>query len=275
MVQYLLWRIKSMASLYQSERLHITVRIPREEEGLFENYGCDSEPRIEQVVSAIRNILRLEHMLTCFPFVLVGVYYNQVKSSFERICEKTGSHSHTYYHTHIEQVKRFLHIDREARRFENSQPLLSDAPIARAFGPDDADTSSAKIWYDYTVSVQPDPHYPRELLHIRAKVDYVLSVTWRKPGEQAEVVLVDTPTRFFVAPLKPVSEAQQEDEICVQDLVLLVGRYLVIATLQQNDFNNPCVMTNWLEIQEAHTEEGRRRGRNFAAKSEHPVMRFV
>lgn len=205
----------------------------------------------------------------------MGVYNNQVKKSFERICDAAGPHSQTYYHTHIEQVKRLLDVDRNARQSENKQPLLSDAPIARAFGPDDADTASTKIWYDYTVSVEPDPHYPRELLHIRAKADYVLSVTWRKPGEQAEVVLADTPTRFFVAPLKPVSEAQQEDEICVQDLVLLVGRYLVIATPQHNDFNYPCVMANWLEIQEAHTEEGRRRGRNFASKADHPIMRFV
>ena len=210
-----------------------------------------------------------------FSSAQVSVYNNQVKSSFDRILEKTGAQSHTYYHTHIEQVKRYLRIDREARRFENNQKLLSDAPIARAFGPDDADMSLARIWYDYTVSVEPHSHYPRDLLHIRAKADYVLSVTWRKPGEQAEVVLADTPTRFFVAPLKPVSEAQQEDEICVQDLVLLVGRYLVIATPQHNDFNYPCVMTNWLEIQEAHTEEVRRRGRNFASKAEHPTIRFV
>ena len=121
----------------------------------------------------------------------------------------------------------------------------------------------------------PDPHCPRELLNVRAKADYVLSVVWKKPGEQAEIKLADTATAFLVAPLKPVSETQQDDEIVEHDLVLLMGKYMVVATLQHNDFKYPCVMTNWLEIQEAQEQVGKRRGRNLAVKQDHPVITFV
>ena len=78
-----------------------------------------------------------------------------------------------------------------------------------------------------------------------------------------------------MAPLKPVTEAQQDEEIRIQDFVLLVGRFLVVAEIQHNDFKYPCVMMNWLEIQEAHAEQRRRRGQNFAGKAEHPVIRFA
>ena len=87
----------------------------------------------------------------------------------------------------------------------------------------------------------------------------------------------ETPGSFFIAPLKPVRESEQDDEIAVRDLVLLVGKYLVIATpIEEGDYNQPFSMTNWLEIQDAQVEEvTRRRGRNARIKDRQPVTRFI
>lgn len=217
----------------------------------------------------------LSSRLTVYVNTDMTVAHNRARNVFQRIYDAARPNGQSYYQGYVDQVRRLLENDRNARQREMQQPLLSDAPIARAFGPDDVDNSAARIWYDYNVNIERGPQNPQELLHIRAKADWVTTVTWRKPGEQAEITLADTPTRFFVAPLKPVSEAQQEDEIRPQDFVLLVGRYIIVAEPQHNDFQYPCIMTNWLEIQEAHAEEGRRRGRNFARKADHPVIRFV
>jgi hypothetical protein len=35
-----------------------------------------------------------------------------------------------------------------------------------------------------------------------------------------------TPTTFIVAPLQPVADVYQDDEICAKDLVVLVGKYV-------------------------------------------------
>ena len=174
---------------------------------------------------------------------------NKAKNVFSRIYEAARPNGLNYYQGHVEQVKRLLDNDRKTRQYEMQQPLLSDAPIARAFGPDDdVDNSTNRVWYDYTVSIERTPQSLRELLHIRAKTDFVTSVTWRSPGIQAEITLADTPARLFVAPLKPVPESQQDEEIRIQDFVLLVGKFLIVAEIQHNDFNYPCVMTNWLEM---------------------------
>lgn len=201
---------------------------------------------------------------------------NRVRALFNHICESGGPNSYNHFRSEIEKVKGHLDADRYTLKTENQQPLLPNSPIVRAYGgPEDTVQSSMEIWYDYHISVEEDQHSGRDMLNIRAKADHVVSVDWRNPGEQAEVKLAATPTRFFVAPLKPCSEAQQDDEICVGDLVLLVGRYLIVATPQENDYGRPFIMTNYLEIQDAQSVETRRRGRNFQARDEYPVTRFI
>ena len=106
------------------------------------------------------------------------VAHNKAKNVFSHIYEAARRSGASHYQRHVEQVKRILENDRSIRQSEMQQPLLSDAPIVRAFGPDDVDRSTDRIWYDYNVSIEREPHSPRELLHIRAKTDFVTSVIW-------------------------------------------------------------------------------------------------
>lgn len=202
--------------------------------------------------------------------------YTRVKTLFGHLCEAAGR-SIVLYEQHIAQVNQWLAADRRASQGEKNQPFISDAPISQALGNEDADIPLSKVWYDYRVRLVSDPQSGHDILHIQAKSDYIASVNWRRSGQQAEITLAspESSVRMFVAPLKPVSEAQQDDEIRVGDLALLVGRYIVIATPQANDFSYPCIMTNWLEIQDAYAEEVQRRGKNFEVKEQHPEIRFI
>lgn len=87
-------------------------------------------------------------------------------------------------------------------------------------------------------------HQPtgRELLHVWAKCDLVKSIVWKVPGKQAEVQLAQVPTTFLISLLKPVTEAEQEEEIRIGDLALLMGKYMVLAAPDANDAQMPCIM---------------------------------
>lgn len=190
--------------------------------------------------------------------------FTRATTLFGRICNAVGQRNLVYYEQYIGQINSYLVNDRKAKHSEIAQAVISDAPIAQTLGHDDADIPSAKIWYKYNVSLAQDPHSGSDLLQIQADVKFVASVNWRRAGQQADITLADMSTTFFVAPLKPVTEAQQDEEVCVGDLALLVGRYIVIASPQDpNDYRYPYIMTNWLEIQDASSEDSSRRRRNL------------
>lgn len=199
----------------------------------------------------------------------------RVSTLFKRMCDAAGRNAYVYYQRHIDRVNQLLASERQARQMEVQQPTISDAPIARAFGPDDVELSSLKIWHEYGVDLVPNPRGGRDLLSIQAESDYVLSVVWRLPGQQADVTLTSSKKKLVVAPLKPVDEAVQDEEVRVGDLVLLAGRYLIVAEMRGNDWGQHCIMTNWLEIQESASTEVRRRRRNYEERAEHPVVYFV
>ena len=71
--------------------------------------------------------------------------------------------------------------------------------------------------------------------------------------------LAQVGTMFFVCSLRTVSEDEQHEEIRVGDVVLLVGECMVVAAHNAADASIPCIMMDWLEIQEAFgSEKGRR-----------------
>ena len=204
----------------------------------------------------------------------MSYHFTRVRTLFNHLCEVAGR-SILIYQDHIGRVNKEFAADRKAYQIEKDQAIISDAPIAQALGPDDAEIPSQKVWFDYFVNLVQDPRAGHDLLRIEARAHFVASVNWRRAGNQVEITLAGMSTNFFAAPLKPVSEAQQHDEVRVQDLALLVGRYIVIASPQRNDLKYPCIMTNWLEIQDAFGEEVSRRGRNFEIKEKHPATMFI
>jgi hypothetical protein len=83
-----------------------------------------------------------------------------------------------------------------------------------------------------------------------------------------------------VSPLKPVSEDLCDDEIRERDLVVLVGKFMIVASPQQTgqgeDFTMPCSMTNWLEVTDTQQEQStRRRGANARIEENLPITWFI
>lgn len=162
------------------------------------------------------------------------------------------------------------------RQLEKDQPYVSDAAIAQALGENDSAIPSPKVWFEYWVKVIREPQTGHDLLQIQAKAEVVATINWTHPGVKAEITLTNNSTRLIVAPLKPDPDTDAyQDELRVGDLVLLVGRYIVVATPQAGDFNYPCIMENWLEIQDSYSETVGRRGRNFLTKETLPFTTFI
>lgn len=203
-------------------------------------------------------------------------HYSRLMNLFNYLCETAGR-SVELYQQYIGHINRYLGLDREECQREKARGSLSSSPIARAFNPEEPEFSTPTIWYSYWVALTPHPQMG-ELLHVRAKCDFVQSVDWTRPGIQAEIVLAQVPTKFTVALLKPVTPEQTDEEVRERDLVLLVGKYMIVAAPHQQDFNLPKVMMNWLEIQDAiPTQNGvaSRRGRNLRGPEELPWTAFV
>lgn len=113
--------------------------------------------------------------------------HNRVKTLFNYICESAGQRNLMYYERNIQKINQLLQSDRSVREIERQRPAISDAVIAQTLSVDDLAVAALKIWHEYRVSV--DESSGRELLHIEAEQDFVVSVVWRKPGQQAEVKL--------------------------------------------------------------------------------------
>lgn len=155
-----------------------------------------------------------------------------------------------YYDGYIRKINQLLQSDKTVRESERQRPAIADAAIAQTLSVDDFAVSAPKIWHEYRIDVVDLSPYSYHL-HIRAKQDFVVSVVWRQPGQQAEVKLyvdppldasksrrgtthscgdsANTPITFIVAPLRPVLDLEQDDEICERDLVVLVGKYVRVS----------------------------------------------
>ncbi|KAK1077307.1 hypothetical protein LTR33_008197 [Friedmanniomyces endolithicus] len=197
--------------------------------------------------------------------------YTRAMTLFGHLCE-SARRSVSFYDRYIGDVHRFFGRDRQVHAEEKKRPTLSDSPIARAFHTADNPLSkSTSIWYSYWVEIRHHQRAGRELLHIGAKCDLVSSIVWRHPGQQAEIRLAQVETIFFVSPLSSVREDQQHEEVRVGDMVLLAGRYIIVVAPDARDASMPCIMQNWMEIQEALSSQHSRRGQNMRSKEPLPV----
>ncbi|KAK0338071.1 hypothetical protein LTR02_002084 [Friedmanniomyces endolithicus] len=197
--------------------------------------------------------------------------YTRAMTLFGHLCE-SARRSVSFYERYIGDVHRFFGRDRQVHAEEKKRPTLSDSPIARAFHTADNPLSrSTSIWYSYWVEIRHHQRAGRELLHIGAKCDLVSSIVWRHPGQQAEIRLAQVETIFFVSPLTSVREDQQHEEVRVGDMVLLAGRYIIVVAPDARDASMPCIMQNWMEIQEALSSQHSRRGQNMRSKEPLPI----
>lgn len=195
----------------------------------------------------------------------------RVRTKFGRLRERAGKDI-GFYKDEIEIVHQFMAADEATRHFEESQPKLSDSPIAHAIHPGDAGGLVPQFWYDY------DTNFDNGNLQVRSQRDLVKSINWISTGEQAEITLAKSQSRFFVTPLKPVLETQQDEEVLEGDMALLVGRYIIIAVPEEVDGGKNWqrfVMTNWLEIKLVEEQASNRRGRNARRGLDGQITTFV
>jgi len=152
--------------------------------------------------------------------------------------------------------------------FQTSQRLPDGAerqpsPIIRIMYPGKLDVRESLPWFDYEAWLTNDSGFT--VLQVQAKRAKVDSVRWQKRQTLAQVFLHGHPTAYWVTPPCPESEVLEEDEVMKDDLVLLLGQYMVIAT-PTGDPTTPsslsCLMDNCLRIVSIETEVQSRRGAN-------------
>lgn len=179
---------------------------------------------------------------------------------------------------HYRQVLNLISKHEAVIQHQRATPATADNPIQRSVHHND-DTFGVRpgLWYEYY------SRYERDHLFINAQRDFVKSVTWISNGTQAEIELARIPTKFIVAPLKPEMHPTQEsrdEEVQQADLVLLLGRYLLVAAVAEvppNEVSNGEQMyeaMNWLEIQSVDEKATKRRDRGRRS-AERPLSVFV
>jgi hypothetical protein len=111
----------------------------------------------------------------------------RVKTLFNFLCESAGERNVAYYEGYIRKIDGLLKNDKGLREGEKHRQMISDAVIAQTLSVDDSAVSAPHIWYEYWVDV--DASTLPEILHLRAKQDFVASVVWQEAGKRAEVKL--------------------------------------------------------------------------------------
>jgi hypothetical protein len=174
----------------------------------------------------------------------------------------------------LENVRQHI-AEAELRRIEvGDAPVLSDEPISKVLYPGGVDPKSAlPIWNDYKAWYRMS----EKLLTVDAKRSVVTSVKWLSEKD-IETTIQGLSAKYFLCPLQPVEEGHRDDEIREGDVVMLIGQYLVIAELPDDDYtggpNQEYLMTNYLRITSVEEINSTRRGRNRARQPEMVVQSF-
>ncbi len=152
-----------------------------------------------------------------------------------------------------------LHAER-ARKGLGESDLLSDEPIVKVLTGGLGETG-APVWFDYEAWYRPSDRH----MHFEAKRSHVNQVRWLSEVN-IEVTLVGHSSKYYVTPLQPVLESQQEDEISSGDIAILAGKYMILADADDGDEGegSPLFMSNYLRITSVEEVSIQRRGRNRA-----------
>jgi hypothetical protein len=160
----------------------------------------------------------------------------------------------------VKEINSLLIHAERARNGLNESDLLSDEPIAKVLTGGLGETG-APVWFDYATWYRPSERH----MHFEAKRSHVQDVRWLSDAN-IEVTLTGHNSKFYVSPLHPVLESQQDDEIRPGDIAILAGKYMILADADEGDEGegSPLFMSNYLRITSVQEVTIQRRGRNRA-----------
>ena len=165
----------------------------------------------------------------------------------------------------IEEAKGQLAAAEQSRSKIGNYPDLSEEPIVRCLYPEGSDVGQPEIWNEYSAWC-PESN---GLLHIKGKTAVVNSIRWLK-DDLIELSLSSHEGRVFVTPLRYVEEDDRQDEVQQGDIVVLAGRFVIIAEdgSRGGESNSELFMTNYLKIMGMEEQKRTRRGGNRARQSD-------
>jgi len=166
---------------------------------------------------------------------------------------------------HLDSIKNQLALADEHRRRVGDGDLISDEPISKVIYPGSASTGDSGVWHDYKA------WYTRSdrLLHIVSQQWTISGIIWLTE-EVIEIRLYQHPSKFYATPLGKVEEGARDDEVQLNDTVMLVGQYMIVAE-RDDDCQHPglgYIMTNYLKVTSTETQNRGRRGMNRLKTSE-------
>ena len=154
---------------------------------------------------------------------------------------------------------------------------MSDEPIARCLYPGGAEITKKSLWSNYTAWYTQFT-VDHSLLHIEGKTATVSKVSWLSEVN-IEVSLSGHAIKYFVTPLQPVEEGCRGDEVQVDDIAILAGRYMIIAVIPENyNYSNASeglLMTNYLRVTNVEDQNRTRRGQNRRTEANATVLNVL
>ena len=165
----------------------------------------------------------------------------------------------------LDNVKGQIALADQSRTKIGSFDEVSDEPIAKCLYPEGTDGREPSIWNDYTAYCQEKSG----LLHVEGKASSVSDVKWLTDNV-IELSLSTQSAKVYATPLEPIDEGCRDDEVRVDDIVMLLGQYVIIAEEDEysSDPNEAFIMTNYLKVTSIEEQTRTRRGRNRKPQSE-------
>lgn len=212
--------------------------------------------RIDSVRNMTRDLLQLQRLIKYIEFRFA---YNYI-----------------YKDQALESVKDLVGRADTIRHAVGDADEMSDEPIARCLYPGGIEVTEKSLWSNYTAWYK-QLTVDHGLLHIEGRTATVSKVSWLS-DVNIEVSLSGHAIKYFVTPLQPVEERFRDDEVQVDDIAILAGRYMIIAEIPENyNCNNTSeglLMTNYLRVTNVEEQNRSRRGQNRRIEANATVLKL-
>ncbi|KAF2670094.1 hypothetical protein BT63DRAFT_424057 [Microthyrium microscopicum] len=149
---------------------------------------------------------------------------------------------------------------RERIREDRTAP---DDPIVSVMHSTSGTILTTVDWNDYDLRLSAPASLQIQggaSVHFEGKRGTVESTIWLS-STVVEIRLVGDTTTYFANPLEEVEEAVREDQVRMQDIALLAGHYIIIATAAEGGGRDQFLVENCLKIANTNAAVQERRGR--------------